>query len=103
MRDAARGMYQAQENETLARLRQQAATAEQSRRSARLYDSAILPQALLAVESTLVSYRVNRADLLMLLDSQMSLFSYRIGRAAAAVNFNKALAEIEFLTGAAPQ
>ena len=103
MRDAARSMYQAQENETVAKLRQQAAMAEQSRRSARLYDTAILPQALLAVESTLVSYRVNRADLLMLLDSQMSLFNYRIGRAAAVVNLNKALAEIEYLTGVSPQ
>ena len=100
MRDQARSLFQAQQNETFAKLRQQAAIAEQSRRSAELYDSAILPQAALAVESTLASYRVNRADLLMLLDSQMSLFNYRIGRAEAVVNLNKALAEIEQLTGA---
>ena len=43
---------------------------------------------------------MNRADLLTLLDSQISLFSYGIGRAAAVVNLNKALAEIGLLTGA---
>lgn len=99
MRDQARSMYLAQQNETFAKLRQQAAIAEQSRRSVQLYDTAILPQAALAVESALASYRVNRTDLLMLLDSQMSLFNYRIGRAAAVVACNKALAEIAQLTG----
>jgi outer membrane protein TolC len=101
LREQAANLYQAQQNEVVAKLRQQLAIAEQSRGSARLYDTAILPQAALAVESTLASYRVNRADLLMLLDSQMSLFNYRIGRAAAVVNLNKALAEMDLLTGAA--
>ncbi len=99
MRDQARSMLFAQENETFARLRQQTALLEQSRQSLRLYDSAILPQAALAVESALASYRVNRADLLMLLDSQMSLFSYRIGRATALAAIHKAQAEIEQLVG----
>ena len=100
MRDQAQSMYQAQQNEVFAKLRQQVATAEQSRASARLFDTAILPQAALTVESTLSAYRVSRVDLLTLLDSQMSLFNFRTGRAAAVVNLNKALAEIELLTGA---
>ena len=100
MRDQAQSMYQAQQNEAFAKLRQQVAIAEQSRQSAVLYDSAILPQARLAVESALSAYRVNRVDFLTLLDSQMSLLNFGIGRAAAAVNLNKALAEIALLTGA---
>lgn len=100
MRDQAMSLYQAQQNEVYAKLRQQIATAEQNRRSAGLFDTTILPQARLAVESALASYRVGRADLLTLLDSQMSLYSYGIGRAVAAASFNKALAEIDLLTGA---
>jgi len=100
MRDQALSMLEAQQNEILAKLRSQLAMAEQSRQSARLFESGILPQSSLAVESTLSAYRANRADLLMLLDSQMSLYGYRTGHAAAVVNFNKALAEIEWLTGA---
>jgi cobalt-zinc-cadmium efflux system outer membrane protein len=102
MRDQAMNLYQAQQNELVAKLRQQIAIAEQSRRSAGLYDTAILPQARLAVDSALASYRVSRADLLALLDSQMNLFNYGIGRAAAVANFNKALAELNLLTGAEP-
>jgi outer membrane protein TolC len=100
MRDQAQSMYQAQQNEVFAKLRQQVAIAEQSRKSAELYDTAILPQARLGVESALSAYRVNRVDLLTLLDSQMSLLNFGIGRAAAVVNLNKALAEIGLLTGA---
>jgi outer membrane protein TolC len=99
MRDQAQSMYEAQQNEVSAKLRQQVAIAEQSRKSAALYDAAILPQARLAVESALAAYRVNRVDFLSLLDSQMSLFNFGIGRAATVVNFNKALAELDLLTG----
>ncbi len=99
MRGQALEMLQAQQNEVLARLRQQVAIAEQSRKSVRLYETAILPQARLAVEATLAAYQVSGVDVLMLLDSQMTLFGYEISHARELVNFNKALAEIELLTG----
>jgi len=99
MREQAQEMLQAQQNEMLARLRQQMAVTEQSRKSVQLYETGILPQARLAVEATLAAYKVSRVDLLMLLDSQMSLFGYEISRARELVNFNKALAEIELLAG----
>jgi outer membrane protein TolC len=99
MRNEATEMYQAQKNEVFARLRQQVASAEQSLRSARLYETGILPQARLAVESSIAAYRVNRVDFLTLLDSQMTVLEYEIGYASALSNYNIALAEIEFLTG----
>lgn len=99
MREQAQEMLQAQQNEVLAKLRQQVAVTEQSRKSVRLYETDILPQARLAVEATLAAYNVSRADVLMLLDSQMTLFGYEISRAKELVNFNKALAEIELLAG----
>ena len=99
LRGQALEMLQAQQNEVLARLRQQMAVTEQSRKSVRLYETGILPQARLAVEATLAAYRVSRVDLLSLLDSQMTLFGYEISRARELVNFNKALAEIDLLTG----
>ena len=99
MRDQALEVLQAQQNEVLARLRQQLAITEQSRKSVRLYETGILPQARLAVEATLSAYRVSRVDLLSLLDSQMTLFGYEISRAREVANFNKAVAELELLTG----
>jgi outer membrane protein, heavy metal efflux system len=99
MRDQARDLYQAQQNELYSKLRQQVASAEQSLKSAQLYESAILPQARLAVESSLAAYRVNRVDFLTLLDSQMTVLNYEVGHVAALSSYNKALAEIDLLTG----
>lgn len=99
MREQAISMLEAQQNELVARLRQQVAIAEQSRESAKLYATGILPQARLALESALAAYRVNRVDFPMLLDSQMAVLGYEVNHAAAVVAFNKALAEIDQLTG----
>jgi len=99
MRDQAMDMYQAQRNELSSKLRQQVANAEQSLKSARLYETGVLPQARLAVESSLAAYRVNRVDFLTLLDNQMTVLNYEVSYASVLSNYNKALAEIDLLTG----
>ena len=99
MREQSISMHQAQQNELVAKLRQQVAVAEQSRESAKLYETGILPQARLALESAQAAYRVNRVDFPMLLDSQMSVLNYEVNHAGAVVAFGKALAEIDQLTG----
>jgi cobalt-zinc-cadmium efflux system outer membrane protein len=99
MRDQALEMYKAQQNELYTKLRQQVAMAEQSLKSARLYQTAILPQARLATEAALAAYRVNRVDFLTLLDSQMTVLNYEVSYVQSAVNYNKALAEIDLLIG----
>lgn len=101
-RDQAQSMYEAQRNEVAASLRQQMALAEQNLQSARLYQTAILPQARLTVESAMSAYQVNRVDFLTLLDSQMTVFNYEISLATAMAGYNKALAEIDLLTGKPP-
>lgn len=99
MREQASEMYKAQLNELNARLRQQIAAAEQNLRSARLYETGILPQARLAVEAALAAYKVNRVDFFTLLDNQMTVFNFEIAHATALVGYHKALAEVDFLTG----
>jgi cobalt-zinc-cadmium efflux system outer membrane protein len=101
-RDQAQSMYEAQRNEVAASLRQQMALAEQNLQSARLYQTAILPQARLTVESAMSAYQVNRVDFLTLLDSQMTVFNYEISLATAMAGYNKALAEIDLLIGKPP-
>jgi outer membrane protein TolC len=103
LREQALSMYQAQRNETDAKLRQQAAAVEQNLKSARLYQTTILPQARLAVESALAAYQVNRVDFLTLLDSQMTVFNYEISLVTAVASYNKALAEINLLAGKSPE
>ena len=99
MRDQASTLYQARLNETDAMLRQQVAAAEQALKSARLYESALLPQARLAADASLSAYRVGRVDFFTLLDSQMTVFNAETGYAATLAARSKALAELELLTG----
>ena len=99
MREQSARMLDAQRNELLSMLKQQVAAADQGFRSARLYETTVLVQSRLAVESALAAYKVNRVDFLTLLDSQMTLFNYEINHITAIVNQRKALAEIEFITG----
>lgn len=99
MREQATRMYAARVNEINAMLRQQVSTAEQSLKSVRLYETGILPQSRLAVEAALAAYKVNRVDFFTLLDNQMTVFNYEIAHAAGLTAYDKALAEIEFLTG----
>ncbi|RPI41610.1 MAG: TolC family protein [Betaproteobacteria bacterium] len=92
-------IYEAQRNETAAKLRQQAVIAEQSARVARLYAGEIAPQAQLGVEAAAAAYQVNRIEFAALLDNRMAVLNAEIARAAAVAAHNKALAEIDFLVG----
>ena len=99
MHGQAASMHQARFNEVASMRRQQMAAAEQTLRSVRLYDGSLIPQARLTAEASLSAYRVGRIDFFTLLDSQMTAFNAEIGRAGSLVAYNKALAELEFLTG----
>ncbi len=99
LRDQIASLYQAQRNEVAARLRQQIAMAEQSLKSVKLYQTTILPQAQLTVESALTAYQVGRVDFLTLLDNQKTVFDFEANRITAMANYNKALAEIDWLVG----
>ena len=102
LHEQALSLHQAQNNEVVAKLRQQVASAEQNQRSAHLYDNEILPQARLTVEAALAAYRVNRLALMALLESQMTVFNYEVARATAVASYNKVLAEIDWLAGRPP-
>jgi outer membrane protein TolC len=103
MRNRTRELYRAQSAEVLAALDTQFATAQQSRLSADLIEAGLLPQSRLAVESSLAAYRVGRVDFSTLLDNQMIVYRYELERARTAAAYAKALAEIDFLVGKAPE
>jgi outer membrane protein, heavy metal efflux system len=102
MRQQAAAMADAQRLDTRASLEQQFAVESQTRESVALYRTTLLPQVRAVVQSALGAYRVGRVDFLTLLDAQMKEFEAMRGEAAMVAGHNKAIAEIDFLTGAAP-
>ncbi len=64
-----------------------------------LYGNAIVPQATLALESAISSYRVGKVDFLSLLSNQQTVLEYEMKYYEVLVDFYKSLAALESLTG----
>ena len=99
MRSRAQSMLAAQQLETQAALDEQRATATQSRQSAELYQSTLLPQVRASVTSALAAYRVGGVDFLTLRQAQLREFEVSTELAEAIASHNKAVAEIDLLVG----
>jgi outer membrane protein TolC len=99
MRDMAVAELRSLRNETIARIVEIRARAEQDRNLARLYRGSILPQARGAVQAALVTYRVGRVAFMQLIDNQMTVNRYETERIRVAADYYQAVAELEALVG----
>ena len=99
MRSRAQSMLAAQQLETQAALDEQRAIATQSRQSADLYQSTLLPQARASITSALAAYRVGGVDFLTLRQAQLREYEVSTELAETIANHNKAVAEIDLLVG----
>jgi outer membrane protein TolC len=102
LQEQAASMLQAQSHESYRKLHQQIATAEQNAKAVRLYRNELVPQSRLTIEAAVAAYQVGRSDFALLLDNQMSVLNFQLAEVTAIANYNKALAEIDFLTGRDP-
>ncbi|HYK90862.1 MAG TPA: TolC family protein [Acidobacteriota bacterium] len=64
-----------------------------------LYGGAIVPQATLALESSISSYRVGKVDFLSLLSNQQTVLEYEMKYYEVLADYYKALVTLESLTG----
>jgi outer membrane protein, heavy metal efflux system len=64
-----------------------------------LYGNAIVPQATLALESSISSYRVGTVDFLSLLSNQQTVLEYEMKYYEVLADYYKALVTLESLTG----
>jgi outer membrane protein TolC len=102
LQERAESMLEAQSHETYRILHQQIAMAEQSLKAVRLYRNELIPQSRLIVEAATAAYQVGRSDFALLLDNQMSVLNLQLAEVTAIANYNKALAEIDFIAGRTP-
>ncbi len=102
MRRQAASLAEGQRLETRAALERELASERRQRESATLYRSTLMPQTEAAFDSALSAYRVGRVDFLTLLEARMRIYEAALGEAEAIAGHNKAIAEIDFLTGRGP-
>jgi len=91
--------YQAMKNELLFMVSDMASMIQRIERQLELYQTGIIPQASLQIHSAMSAYRVNKADFMTLLDSQMTLYRYELEYHQAFAEHGKNVANLEWLIG----
>lgn len=91
----ARQTYQSNRQEILFNAKDQYLVAKTSERLLALYESGIIPQASLSLESTLAAYEVGNIDFLSLLTSQSSLLNFEMQYYEELAKHEQALARLE--------
>jgi cobalt-zinc-cadmium efflux system outer membrane protein len=95
----AEAQYRAMKNEILFMITDMASMVQRVERQIDLYKTGIIPQASLQVNSAMSAYRVNKADFMTLLDSQMTLYKYELEYHQALTEYEKNLAGLGAVTG----
>lgn len=91
--------HHAQVNDLRARVAKLYADVDRERTQLALDVKAILPQGRAALASATASYQAGKGDLLSLLDSQSTLFTYETSYYRALSDFGETLAELEQVVG----
>lgn len=95
----ARRSYRSAHQTLLLRLRERRLEAETARELIDLYSQRILPQAELAFESALASYRTGGVDFLTVLANLGTIVEYRLAREEQRAKYLRAVAGLEELSG----
>jgi len=87
---AARYEYEAEKLAILARMRELSAMVNTAEHHLHLYESGIIPQARMALQSTSSNYQVGKTDFMSLLEAENTLLKYQLMEQEELVNLSKA-------------
>jgi cobalt-zinc-cadmium efflux system outer membrane protein len=96
---ATEAQYRAMKNEIQFMIADMASMIQRVERQVELYKTGIIPQASLQIGSAMSAYRVNKADFMTLLDSQMTLYKYELEYHLALTEYEKNVANLEAALG----
>ena len=95
----ARHDYESEDVSIQARIREEYTAAETSRKLIDLYGKSVIPEAQLALESSIASYQTGALDFLSLFSNFMSVVDYELMYHEEIMRFHVALANLEEMTG----
>jgi outer membrane protein TolC len=93
------GQYRAMKNEIFFMITDMGSMVQRGERQLELYKTGIIPQTSLQINSAMSAYRVNKADFMTLLDSQMTLYKYELEYHQALTDYEKNIARLEAAVG----
>jgi len=91
--------YRVMKNEILFMITDMSSMVQRGERQLELYKTGIIPQASLQINSAMSAYRVNKADFMTLLDSQMTLYKYELEYHQALTEYEKNVANLGAAVG----
>jgi len=91
--------YRAMKNEILFMITDMFSMVQRGERQLELYKTGIIPQTSLQINSAMSAYRVNKADFMTLLDSQMTLYKYELEYHQALTEYEKNVANLGAAVG----
>ena len=91
--------YRAMKNEIFFMITDMASMIHRVEKQIELYKTGIIPQASLQINSAMSAYRVNKADFMTLLDSQMTLYKYELEYHQALTEYEKNVASLGAAVG----
>ena len=96
---AARESYIGMKNEIQYKIRELTSNIDEYNELLELLSQGIIPQASQSLQSAIAGYQVDKVDFLTLLNNQMTLFNYEIEYYRILSNYEKSLADLEFIIG----
>jgi outer membrane protein TolC len=91
--------YRAMKNEIFFMITDMALMVQRGERQVELYRTGIIPQTSLQINSAMSAYRVNKADFMTLLDSQMTFYKYELEYHQALTDYEKNIASLGAAVG----
>ena len=95
----AKEIYDTTKNDILFTLNDNFITAKSAEKLIELYESGIIPQSKLSLESAISGYQVGDIDFLTLLDNLVTLFNFEIEYYKQLTEYQQSIARIEEITG----
>lgn len=95
----ARNEYDSLRAQTMFRIKDYYLTATTAARLLQLYQTGVIPQAALTLESSIASYQVGTSDFLTLLTNLITVLTYELNYYEQLANYQKALVQLEPLIG----
>jgi len=95
----ARHSYEAADVEIQARIRENYTVVDTARRLIDLYQKSVVPEAQLALESSLLGYQTGAVDFLSVFSNFMNVVEYELMYHEEIMQFHVALARLEEMTG----
>jgi outer membrane protein TolC len=91
--------YNSMKNEIFFQIKDVLTEIEKYNQEIELFNTGLIPQSTLSLESAIAGYKANKVDFITLVNNQITLYNYEIDYYRALTGYEKKVAELEAVVG----